>query len=65
MGCVCTRVCECVLGKAGVWWRDTQIDKYQQCNYTLDTLAGSTCASLPLQTQPSDWPLGNMCVCVR
>lgn len=64
MGCVC--VC---WGGVGVWWRDTGIDKYQQCNYTPDTFAGSTCASLPsippLQSQASDWPPGTMCMCVR
>lgn len=66
--CAHTCVCAC-RGGVGVWWRDTWTDKYQQCNYTPDTLARSTCASrvpsLPLQSRPSDWPPGTLCMRVR
>lgn len=66
--CVHTSECMCVYrGGVFVWWRDTRKDKYQQCNYTPDTLASSTCASLPssLRCRPSPLigPRGP-CACV-
>lgn len=65
---LCVHVCLCVcVGGVGVWWRDTRTDKYQQCNYTPDTLARSTCASLPHSLRCKPGPLigpRGPCACV-